>query len=99
MGGQGPQEVHSTLRTLEGIGGNPELERYGLALVEAVGAILAGDIERANERFDEVDRLNAALGSIPLATMPGMVHLVRGEFADMCEVVTRRLRSSARTGP
>ena len=36
------EEVQTTLRTLEGEGGNPELARYGLALVEAVGAILDG---------------------------------------------------------
>jgi DNA-binding CsgD family transcriptional regulator len=85
------EDVHSALRTLEGAGGNPDLAAYGLAVVEAVGEILAGDADRAKKRFDEVDRRHEALGSIPLATMPGMVHLIRGEFADMCEVVTRRL--------
>ncbi len=91
-------DVGSALGALAGTGGSVEVERYGLALVEAVEAIVCGDTELATERFEEAERLGETLGSIPLATMPAFVHLIRGEFADMCEVVTRRLAEQRASG-
>ena len=91
-------EVHAALRALAGSGQSAEVERYGLAMVEGVEAILGGEVQLAGELFDETDRIAETLSAIPLATMPAFVHLIRGEFAAMCEVVSGKLSEQRAQG-
>ncbi len=84
-------DVEAALRELEGSGGNPDLERYGLAMLEAIVAIAGGQTELAVERFGEVERCGEALRSAPVATMPAFEFLIRGEFAAQCDTVSRAL--------
>jgi DNA-binding CsgD family transcriptional regulator/tetratricopeptide (TPR) repeat protein len=90
-------DVHAALGAIDG-GGDPELQGYGLALLDGLEAVVDGRIEAAVEHFDEVDRHADALKSVPVATMPVYVLLVRGEFAEQCEVIARQLAEARAHG-
>jgi DNA-binding CsgD family transcriptional regulator/tetratricopeptide (TPR) repeat protein len=80
-------DAEASLKALEHAGGNPEFTRHGLAFLEGVRALLAGDSDMARERFDEAEQLGEALRNAPLATALAFHALVRADFARMCEIV------------
>lgn len=89
-------DTQEALRSIEG--GTPELRSYGLAIVDGVAAVVAGDIQLARDRLDEAERIAEALGNAPLATMPAFSLLVRAEFGAMCEILERGIAEQRARG-